>query len=400
MSTDFNETPGTPRYRKTASAGGLKQLWGNPIFKLVAVIVVVVGFGVAASQFMGKSDNAPKTVVPVATTSAVSSQAEVTPQYQQAIQAQDAQRAETAAARGESALPTPMQNPVMTPTVDAAGEGQAAKDNLQEFLNIEAASPPPPPAPPMPEMPAYTPEQLQATAGLIRGQTNLLMKGWTPVAGKSLTINDDDEKADAAAGVQQASAPAEEDLGRMVISAGTVQYAQMLMEANSDVPGPVMAQILTGPFAGGRAIGQFQVTRNHLIVTFKTIAYKKKNVSVDILALDPETTLGGVVTEVDPRYMQRVIIPAAAAFVKEYGKVLSTPTSTVTTSGLDGGTTTASTDEPSAKDAWLAGVGEAADRVANFTEQEGAAIKRLVRLEVGAPLGMFYVNPVYEKDIK
>ncbi len=402
MSTDFNETPGTPRYRRAGGSSGLTQLWANPIFKLVVVAVVLVGGGVAASQFLGGKKDGPQTVVPVASTVApVRSNAEITPQYQQAIEQQDNQRADAAQARGESALPTAMQNPVMSPTIESSAAETVQDGSLQEFLNVE--QPPPPPSLPSPDpiaqTPAYTAEQLQQLAGLMRDQIKQIDKRWTQEPPKYLSVKleEVDPAANKAAGDQQ---PAEEKKGKLVVSAGSIFYAQMLTEANSDIPGPIMAQILTGPFAGGRAIGEFQTTRNYLIVSFKTIAFKNKNVAVNILALDPESTLGGVATEVDPRYFSRVLLPAAAAFLSEYGKVISTPSSTVSVTGASGGTTTTDTEKPTTKDAMYAGLGEGMDRIAQFTEQEGASIKRLVRFEVGAPMGLFFVDPVYESNVK
>lgn len=404
MSTDFNETPGTPRYRRAGGSSGLTQLWANPIFKLVVVAVVLVGGGVAASQFLGGKKNGPQTVVPVASTVApVSSNAEITPQYQQAIEQQDNQRADAAQARGESALPTAMQNPVMSPTIENSAAETVQDGSLQEFLNVEQPVPPPtlPPPEPVAQTPAYTAEQLQQLAGLMRDQIKQIDKRWTQEPGKYLSVKleglDKDANADTSETAQQ---DPDKKKGKLVVSAGSIFYAQMLTEANSDIPGPIMAQILTGPFAGGRAIGEFQTTRNYLIVSFKTIAFKNKNVAVNILALDPESTLGGVATEVDPRYFSRVLLPAAAAFLSEYGKVISTPSSTVSVTGASGGTTTTDTEKPTTKDAMYAGLGEGMDRIAQFTEQEGASIKRLVRFEVGAPMGLFFVDPVYESNVK
>lgn len=404
MSTDFNETPGTPRYRRASGASGVKQLWANPIFKLVVVAVVLVGGGVAASQFLGGKKEGPQTVVPVASTVApVSSTAEITPQYQQAIEQQDNQRADAAQARGESALPTAMQNPVMSPTVETSAAETVQDGSLQEFLNVEQPAPPPAVAAPEPvaQAPAYTAEQLQQLAGLMRDQIKQIDKRWTQEPPKYFNVKLDDQRA---AEADNADAAANKDAaerkGKLVVSAGSIYYAQMLTEANSDVPGPIMAQVLTGPFAGGRAIGEFQTTRNYLIVSFKTIAFKNKNIAVNILALDPESTLGGVATEVDPRYFSRVLLPAAAAFLSEYGKVISTPSSTVAVTGASGGTTTTDTQKPTTKDAMYAGIGEGMDRIAQFTDQEGASIKRLVRFEVGAPMGLFFVDPVYESNMK
>src|SRR5690606_12018046 len=55
-----------------------------------------------------------------------------------------------------------------------------------------------------------------------------------------------------------------EDIENIIIPAGTIEYAQLVTEANTDAPGPVMAQIASGPLAGARLIGSFQSTDNYL----------------------------------------------------------------------------------------------------------------------------------------
>ena len=76
---------------------------------------------------------------------------------------------------------------------------------------------------------------------------------------------------------------------------------------------------------------------------------------------------------------------------------LSEPESTVTTSGAST-TTTTSTQKSSSSDAMYAGIGEAADSISDFVDDEAAATKRLVRVAVGTPIGLFFVRSVRESD--
>jgi intracellular multiplication protein IcmE len=172
-----------------------------------------------------------------------------------------------------------------------------------------------------------------------------------------------------------------------------VNYAQLLTEANSDVPSPILAQILSGPLAGGRAIGKFKVSYDYLIIEFSLINHKGKDYSVSALALDPDTTLAGMATEVDHRYFSRVILPAAGAFVSEFGRVMSEPTQEVTTTET---TTTVTQTERGIEDATYAGVGSAANTISRFLEREGQRIQPLVRVAVGTPMGIFFLQPVKE----
>src|SRR3546814_12793566 len=48
--------------------------------------------------------------------------------------------------------------------------------------------------------------------------------------------------------------------------AGTIVYANMVSEANSDAPGPVLATVLQGDFAGSTLIGSFQEAESALVI--------------------------------------------------------------------------------------------------------------------------------------
>src|SRR6202021_599971 len=110
---------------------------------------------------------------------------------------------------------------------------------------------------------------------------------------------------------------------KTIVPAGTVSYAQLLTEANSDVPGPILAQIMSGPLAGARAGGEFKTLDDYLVLHFALVNFKGKDYQIDAIALDPDTTLGGMATDVDQRYFTRVILPAAAGFMQGLGSALA-----------------------------------------------------------------------------
>lgn len=399
MATDFNETPGAARYKKS-SGPSVAQLLKNPIVKLAAVVVIGGGVAFAAMQYMSKPPKEEQSVLPMAVeTAAPTATTEVTAEYRSAVQQLDEQRAAEASGRGESALPTPMQNPVAAPTVDAEVVARGNSDPLRDFESIISSSRTNAgPASPLPQasQPAVSPEAIQALTRTMRTQIDQLISQWNPVQMNVVTGAQDRRPPQSAS--QNNDQQAEEVDAKVIVPAGSVYYGQMLMEANSDIPGPIMAQVLTGPFAGGRAIGTFETYRNHLAIRFKTIAIRNKQFQVDILALDPNTTLGGVVTEVDPRYFSRVLLPAAAAFIKAYGDTIAEPASTTTVdSGSGSSVTTNNQEKNDSRDAMYKGMSEAASRVGSFVDQEAASIKRLVRVAVGTPVGLFFVSPVKDE---
>jgi intracellular multiplication protein IcmE len=402
MSTDFNETPGAPRYRR-AGGTSFSQLLKNPIFKLVAVVALIGGVGMAGMQFLGTKPQRETTNIPVvqAGPKPAGSGAEVTPEYAQALQQSDQERVAQARAEGETAVPSIIDAPVMNPTVDISVTSAENSDPLKEFeaLVRRNDTPQPTPQPIAPPPAPINPEEIRALADAYRQQMSMFMTGWQPNGMQQVStgISNADLIQVSADSDGASSETSEQMQGKTIAPAGSMYYAHMTMEANSDVPGPIMAQILTGPFAGGKVIGTFETFRNHLLIRFNTIVFRNKEYSADILAVDPDTTLGGVVTEVDPRFLQRALLPAAAAFVKAYGKTLSEPESTVTTSGAST-TTTTSTQKSGSSDAMYAGIGEAADSISGFVDDEAAATKRLVRVAVGTPIGLFFVKSVHEND--
>lgn len=405
MSTDFNETPGAPRYRRPGG-GSFSQMWQNPIFKLVVIVIVIAGGSMAGVKMLSGRSGPQETVIPspVGTGLEGGGQAEeVTQDYALAVQQGDEARAAAARATGESNVPTPLQVGVTNPETASDLSGQEGQDPLKAFEAILRNGPPGNQKPETPVLPTaqaqvqVPPEVMQNLTQGMTQQVSLLMRTWTP-DNMQVVASTVDEAA-----VLSRSSPRAMEAGRMsdigretkpIVPAGSVYYGQMLVEANSDVPGPVMAQILTGPLAGGKAIGSFQTFRNHLVITFDTVAFRTKQMDVSILALDPNTTLGGVATEVDPRYFQRVLLPAAAAFVAAYGETLSRPSSTVSITGNGSTNVTTSTDEQDSKDAMYAGIDATASKIEQFLDEEAAATKRLVRVGVGAPIGLFFTKPV------
>ncbi len=419
MSTDFNETPGAARYRKSSGSTGLKGILSNPIFKLAAVVVVVGGGAIAGVQYMNRRQVVEETVIPVAATEgAISDPTEATPEYLRAVQELDQNRANEAAARGESALPTPLSTAVSSPTVLGTDLAVEESDPLRDFESL--INPPAPTSsslgstslPGQAELPTgeltvpqtqiLTPEIVEKYTRLYRSQMDLLMTQWTPPSLTTVSGIDDLSLTQASAGAQATAAQAggsAASSARVLVPAGTVYYGEMVTEANSDFPGPILARVLTGPFAGARLVGTFEVFRESLALRFRTIVFRKKEYTADILALDPDTTLGSVATEVDSRYFSRVLMPAAARFLSSFGEAISEPTSTtsVTSSGSSS-ITTNSTGDQDLKDALYAGMGDAFDRVAQFTDEEAAAIKRLVRVAVGTPIGLFFVAKVTDSE--
>lgn len=379
------QRPASPA-AKPGMAGNLKAAWnGSPLFKL---FVLVVGVGALAAAIIGilsGGDAAKKNATSVNTAPGISAVpgTKAPPAYVEAVNQASQQRAEEAIQSGKSALPTPVSS-------DAGNSGlnndddQSKYDPLAEFRpNVPQDSNVAQQAPTLPTD-SVDSDLLQK----MQSQMTALFETWRPEGIKGLQVVDPASLKKEVAETNT-GAPVQ---GRVLVPSGTIAYAQLLMEANTDAPGPVLAEIMSGPFTGGRAIGAFEATREYLILKFTKISYKKREYEINAIALDPNTTLPGLVTEKDNRYFTRVLLPAAAGFLEGFSSALSQSSTTTTINGNS--IIVANEAKNGLKDGIYQGISEGTRTIGSFFRDEAAATKPLIRVAVGTPMGLFFVNSV------
>lgn len=182
--------------------------------------------------------------------------------------------------------------------------------------------------------------------------------------------------------------------GKVMIPAGTISYAQLLTELNSDVQGPALAQVLSGPLAGGRAIGAFQMRDEYLVISFDRIVKDSVSYNIQGIALDPESTLTGMQTDISRHYFSRVILPAAATFVKGMaGAYAQTATRTTATGDI----AFQDSDTPDTKEQIAAGIEEAAETIGQILENNAQRPVTVV-VKKGTPMGILFMQPVMQGD--
>jgi len=392
---------------------GLGEAWRNkPILKL---LVIMVGVGAALALVMGTVTSDKKPIQSnVATAPDLSEPpgGTASPFFIEQNSQANHDRADAAMQVGGSALPTPVGRDMTAvvdknkkdPMVEFKEETERLKQELrteqqQNTMQLQAMQQ---------KMAAQPRNDLGATqdeslARAMQKQMETLMESWTPRSAKVVNgygeqVMKDMETKSAAVysqmqGIQdQASAQAAQAVpDKVIVPSGTVNYVQLLTEANSDIPGPILAQILSGPLSGGRAIGRFQVLNDFLVMSFSVVSLKGKEYAINAIALDPDTTLGGLATEVDHRYLTRVLLPAAGAFVQAFGQSLS---ETDTTTTVTDGSVLQDKAKKGGKEAMYAGIGQAGQTLQEFFQSEANNTKTLVRVAVGTPMGMFFLAPV------
>ena len=381
--------------RKPVKAGFKDVLREQPVIRVavlllpvIAVVVLILGV------FGGHKQAGQVSVVGPGSQTQSSGVGKETPAYAKAQQEENDRRLKEAQENGTSNIPT------QAATVSAINEPK--KDVLADFVpppvNTAPILPTPQPAPlaqqPFPQMaapvqappPKLDPAQIQALAAEMRTIMGTTQAHTTIIQSHN----------PAAPTVQQAaatSAPSQPaPPGKLLVMAGTVLYGQTITEADSDIPAPILVSMLSGPFSGGRAIGTFQKTDDYLILAFGTIIKDKKEYHVNALAIDPDTTLDGLETDIDHHYFERFVLPAAAGFISGVGNYAQQAGSTVTSATYG---VTQSYPPLSTHQEILAGLGQSANALSSAVQRE-SNVQPTIYVASGTGIGIMFINTVRE----
>ena len=423
------------RGEMAAAKPSLREVWdNNPIMKIAAVILGgVVLVGGYLTIFGGGEVDDNKAIVMTQDTSnisAVPATDNQDPEYIRAIKEEEQARIERAKQTGESVIPSP----IGTASNDALTVPQAPEPGAQDPLTAwrkEAesrrlameqqvmADEEPEESAPAPEVvPMVQPVRPQQQAARVdpeapkrlAAQMRVIMAAQAPALSRAAAITAVPsgytlkKQAEAEAKLQQAqmaglglqqnadgtttAAPA---VDKVIVSAGSIIYGQLMNQLNSDLPGPVLVSLLSGPFAGGRAIGQLEVRQEYLVLTFNKVIKDGVVYQVEGVALDEETTLTGHRSDIDRHYFTRIILPAAAEFLTGYAAAVAETGTSTTTDG--GGGQVQETPEPDGEEQVYAGMEEAADQVSEILDEE-AERPITVHLDKGTTLGILFLDSV------
>lgn len=386
---------------------GFKDLMDNsPIVKVGIVIGVIVTIIGAIILFGGNKEQSKSSRVgPGVSLSEAPGEADITQTYEEAVKDFNVSEVERALKAGDSALPVPVGT--TRGRVGLEAEAPITEDPLERWRRIQeerqkrgqTARP---------KMPTVDPnaEAIDALSKAMAAQMESIL-GSKKINGIELmTITDEgwyEEKMAALAEAQAVQNPPddstkEEEPQQIIIPAGEIEYAQLLIEANSDAEGPVLVQLASGPLSGSRMLGTFKTEDEYLVLTFNQIVIDGVSQSANAIALDPATTGIGVVTDVDHRYFKRVILPAAAKFVEGMAGAIADTGTSVT---VVGDSAVQEEEELDSTEQLYAGLEEAAGEVSDMLDQEAEATEVQVKVRAGTPIGILFLEPVLEeKDPK
>lgn len=390
--------------------GSRSNMMNNPMVKVGIVVAAVATIIGGILLFGGKEETGSSSRVRQARD--ITSQPgmePVTPEMQKALEQVNEETAEKAARTGSSAMPVPITPPEEKLGLPDMGAG-ADEDPLERWRKIQeerqkreamqgrpTAPQTDPNAQIVDKLSKSMSQQMQTildSKAIAEPQMEVITSPeW--LEKKAKEREEKLAKAKAEANAQQKTEPRVLDI---IQPAGTIEYAQLITEANSDAPGPVLAQVMSGPLRGSRILGSFQAQENYLVLTFKTVVIEGVSYPVDAVALDPSSANPGIVTEIDQRYFKRVILPAAAAFVEGMGKAIAESGSTSVS--VSGETVVQTEEELDTRQELLKGVEEGASKVSEFLDKDASETKPLIKVHAGTAVGILFLSPVTEESGK
>lgn len=180
------------------------------------------------------------------------------------------------------------------------------------------------------------------------------------------------------------------------VKTGTIYSAIVLTSVNSDEPGPVLAQIVSGPYSGARVIGSFSRGNNaeKLSLQFNTISLPNapSSYSISAFAIDPDTARTAIASNVDNHYFYRYGSLFASSFLSGYAQAISQSGATQTTSvGPDGLNSTTTYPTLNTKEKALIALGEFGSAVGGAVG-EGFSRPPTITLNSGVSFGLLFMS--------
>ncbi len=416
LDLDLDELDSDSGFDDFSKKGTLGDLWrNNPMVKVGVILAAFVVIVAGVILFGGKGEKLPPSRLSGTSdvTEAPGSN-EVSASYAQAIEEENTRRIEEALRQNDSAVPMPVEPPKGTLglQVDEPAEEdpldrwrrmQEERIQQQQIVNQEMVEPPAPPEPVDTKTPAVNAMAQAMSMQMESVLSNQEIKGPHVKSISTMAYLEGLEEkkraareAELARQQQLIGGVGGSQIENIIIPAGTIEYAQLITEANTDAPGPIMAQIASGPLAGARLIGSFRSTEEYLTLQFNTVVIDGVAEGANAVAIDPNTTLPGMVTEIDRRYWKRIILPAAGAFVEGLASAISDSGST--SIYISDNNVVQSTANRDNREEVASGIAEAGEELRDILEDEADATRPMLRVAAGTPIGVLFVSPVIEGD--
>ncbi|HGG4756930.1 TPA: conjugal transfer protein TraO [Salmonella enterica subsp. enterica serovar Ball] len=196
------------------------------------------------------------------------------------------------------------------------------------------------------------------------------------------------------AGTPTAAAPPLINIPGLTRYPGTIDTA-----IDSDNPeSKVIAVIPAGKLQGAQlAAPNVQLAGDGVIVNFKTLAFKGMTCTIDAYAQDDETQRSSIASDVNHRYVTRIILPALANGIGKVGQLYEDSNTQILTT--NSGTVTGRTGSPDSKA--VAGViaGGIGQQTAQVMTQDASRLPvTQVNVDRRQVVSILFMKPVTDKD--
>ena len=409
--------------KETTLADAIRE---KPLFKVGIIVGVLILIFVLFAFFTGGDEPAVSSVPNPSDVAVAPGTQDVPDNIRAAIEESDEQRRELAEQTGQSAVPTLIEPPSQQLELDnnnleeedplqrwrALQQERLAKEDADtRFIDQEEPDT------------AFSVEDIQALADAMAAQMQAILenKGEAQYASIDITpaeyleqlkaekegIELDENGAPIPSTISDGqisgltttpNANGDVEVLEILVPAGEIAYAQLLLEANSDVQGPVLARIAGGPLSGSKAIGTFSTQNELLVLTFNTLVQDGISKPINAIAVNPSTSLTGLVSKIDRRYFTRVILPGAAAFIQGTAEAIAASGQTTITINGTGATTTQSDIDLDSDEEISAGIEEAATALGQVLQQRANNTQPLLRIYAGTPIGLLFLEPVLKEE--
>lgn len=405
----------------------------KPTRGMVAAKAVAVGLAtgtIAAAIVMSSAPQAAEEKIGAAVSTGVAPSVNVVPgtsnssKHNKLVDEDNRKRADEADKTGKSAIPR------ITKTADNESKdpfdlvpkvGDAPKAPTAPVVQAPVETPPPAPAqavvpPPAPQMqpqmamqaPKKSAETLEREKNMAK-YVNGLLAAWSPVGqrteldfksnytGSTVGAAGAGQSAMVAAGGQAA---AQKSVAPSVdIKAGSIIHAVIMTSINSDEPGPILAQVVNGPYSGARLMGNFNLANKDgekLTMQFSvmTLPSAPKSYTFNGFAIDPDSGRTALASDVDHHYLYRYGTMLSANFLKGYSAAIKQSGTTMTTStGAAGTTTSATTPLLNPKDKAVIALGEVGTALSAAWAQNFNR-PNTITIDAGTPIGVLLMQDV------
>ncbi|MHA4830430.1 conjugal transfer protein TraO [Enterobacter ludwigii] len=162
---------------------------------------------------------------------------------------------------------------------------------------------------------------------------------------------------------------------------------------------PVLGRFTTGPYAGAvlKAPDGAKLSGDGVIIHFTSMAFGGQNYKVDAYALQDDTLVANIATDVDHHYIRRIVLPSIFGGASEAGQLYAQSNTQMLSNGFNTVTARPELPDPTA----VAGVivGGMAQRAGQVLTNDAARLPdRTVTVDNGQVVAIQFMRGVYSTD--